>query len=258
MDYSPPFFSSLCSNLLLHDACALLRSKARGICAELLHQAQEPAIHPPVLTGFLSSSRSSSSTPSCARIPLELTRRWTSKAAQLYRKRVALIARHSDSPNSRWRRPRSNWLARAASKPSGDPRMQRRRMHVGYYLIDKGFPASPPAWASIHPGLARARMGSRQRRRFLHRRRSRSSPSSFLRSRSSRSCLDSTASLRLVFAFLLLLPPAMQIAVDLVNHCVTPSLIPSRFPSWISARGSLTSAPPGCRALAAAERNTGA
>ncbi len=57
-----------------------------------------------------------------------------------YRKRVAFIAAHSDCTESQVA-PAVLELAREGLvKPKDDRRMQLRSVHVGYYLIDKGFP----------------------------------------------------------------------------------------------------------------------
>ncbi len=60
---------------------------------------------------------------------------------EFYRKRVAFIAHHSDcNPNPRLRRLPSTLPAKAGLAPAEDRRIQLRHVHVGYYLIDKGFP----------------------------------------------------------------------------------------------------------------------
>ena len=59
---------------------------------------------------------------------------------ELYRKRVARYARHSEFSEGQVAAATLE-LAREAEKlPSTNPRVHQRRSHVGYYLIDKGFP----------------------------------------------------------------------------------------------------------------------
>src|ERR1019366_7113616 len=54
--------------------------------------------------------------------------------------RVALIARHSDCTESQIALAVLDLAREAVPLPSDDPRIHRRRIHVGYYLIDKGLP----------------------------------------------------------------------------------------------------------------------
>jgi hypothetical protein len=75
------------------------------------------------------------------------------ESREAYRKRVAIIARHSDYSES-WVALTALELAReAVHQPSSDPRIHRRRMHVGYYLLDKGLPQLA-ARVGFHPPLA--------------------------------------------------------------------------------------------------------
>ena len=85
------------------------------------------------------------------------------ESRELYRERIA----SSRAPlrlhrNRRWRRRRSNWRARPRALQPADPRMQLRRIHVGYYLVDKGFPQLAHR-VGFHPpfSFARARLRSR-------------------------------------------------------------------------------------------------
>lgn len=76
---------------------------------------------------------------------------------ELYRKRVALIARYSDCAESQVAQAALDLALEASEKqshedPSNDPRMQQRRIHVGYYLLDKGF-AQLAAHTGFHPPL---------------------------------------------------------------------------------------------------------
>ncbi len=59
---------------------------------------------------------------------------------EAYRRRVARYARHSDFSETQVAAATLE-LSRAAGRiPSTNPRLHQRRCHVGYYLIDKGFP----------------------------------------------------------------------------------------------------------------------
>ena len=77
---------------------------------------------------------------------------------EMYRKRVAFVARHSDYTESQVAQAALDLAREGAEHPSDDPRMQRRRIHVGYYLIDRGF-SQLAARVEFHPRLVdRARM----------------------------------------------------------------------------------------------------
>src|ERR1022692_367560 len=55
------------------------------------------------------------------------------------RKRVATIARRSDCTETQVAQTALDLARQASEHPSDDPRMQRRLVHVGYYIVDKGF-----------------------------------------------------------------------------------------------------------------------
>ena len=63
---------------------------------------------------------------------------------EMYRKRVAEVARYSDCTELQVAGIALE-LARAAQKQSiADPRLYLRRSHIGYYLVDRGFPQLAP------------------------------------------------------------------------------------------------------------------
>jgi len=61
------------------------------------------------------------------------------ESRDIYRRRVALIARRSDCTESQVAQTALELARHGGEHASGDARMQRRMVHVGYYLIDKGF-----------------------------------------------------------------------------------------------------------------------
>jgi cyclic beta-1,2-glucan synthetase len=62
------------------------------------------------------------------------------RSREHYRQRIAFIARHSDCPESQVAK-EALLLARQGSREnSPDSRIRLRRMHVGYYILDRGFP----------------------------------------------------------------------------------------------------------------------
>ncbi len=91
----------------------------------------------------------------------------------LYRQRVAFLARRSDCSEVAVAQAALELARLASQRTSADPRMQVRRAHVGYYLIDKGFP-SLASRINFHPSPGgRVRQSIRRTcRGYLHRRHS--------------------------------------------------------------------------------------
>jgi cyclic beta-1,2-glucan synthetase len=148
------------------------------------------------------------------------------ESRQTYRKRIAYIARRSDSTEVEVAQATLDLARQSSENPPGDPRLQQRQKHIGYYLVDKGFQRL--AWRTgFHASLAwRVR--------------------AFVRGSAEDFYIGGVLVLSFVFlalalfpvlpqfarfipllvAFLLLLPSAMQIAVELVNHAVTSLFVP--------------------------------
>jgi len=61
------------------------------------------------------------------------------ESREQYRKRVALIARYSDCTEAQVAQAVVNLAREGERRPADNPRIQRRRIHVGYYLLDRGF-----------------------------------------------------------------------------------------------------------------------
>ncbi len=59
---------------------------------------------------------------------------------EFYRKRVAMIARRSDCTEAQVAQTALDLAREGGQHPLGNPRMQGRMVHVGHYLIGKGFP----------------------------------------------------------------------------------------------------------------------
>lgn len=157
---------------------------------------------------------------------------------QLYRKRIALVARRSDCTEMQVAQVALQ-LSRdsAASSSPGDPRLQRRRIHVGYYLIDKGFPLLAQR-VGFHPAL-----GFRARA-FVHTH----ADDFFLGGIQVLTLLVIAAALfpvvpviahfdLLVLTILLLLLPATQVAVDVVNNAITSFFDPEPLPKLDFSKG---------------------
>ena len=116
--------------------------------------------------------------------------------------------------------------------------MQLRRQHIGYYIIDKGFPQLSNRIGFHPPMLDRMR-------RFINEH----GEDFYITGIQSVSILliaavlfpilpHSSGFVGLIFAFLLLLVPAMQDAVDLVNNSVSTLYDPQPLPKLDFQRGN--------------------
>jgi hypothetical protein len=84
--------------------------------------------------------------------PAEAYEKMDFESRESYRKRVAFIARHSNLTESEVAMVALELAKKAIHLPSDDPRIYRRRIHIGYYLIDDGLPQLA-ARAGFHPPL---------------------------------------------------------------------------------------------------------
>jgi cyclic beta-1,2-glucan synthetase len=157
---------------------------------------------------------------------------------QLYRKRIALVARRSDCTEMQVAQAALQLSKDSAAQPfSGDPRLHRRRIHVGFYLIDKGFPLLAQR-VGYHPTLAF------RTRAFVQAH----AADFFLGGIQVLTLLAIAAALfpivpvishigLLVLTVLLLLLPAAQVAVDVVNNAITTFFDPEPLPKLDFSRG---------------------
>jgi cyclic beta-1,2-glucan synthetase len=159
------------------------------------------------------------------------------ESRQLYRKRIAFIARHSDCTESEVAQAALDLARDGTERSFSDPRMQRRRNHVGYYLIDTGF-ARLAALVGFHPPLAwRAGQFARNHAEdcylggiLLF--------SLLILSLALFPALPQFASIvPLVIAVLAILPSAMQNAVDLVNQIISALMEPEPLPKLDFSKG---------------------
>jgi len=158
------------------------------------------------------------------------------ESRELYRRRVALIARHSDCSERQVAQFCLELARNGAHHATDDPRMELRRIHVGYYLIDKGLPELAER-TGFHPPLSERARG-------------------FIRSHADDFYITGIQLVTVVFiAFLILLPlphftlldcviaalvlilPAMQCAVDLFNNSVTAMFEPNPLPKLDFSNG---------------------
>ncbi len=154
-----------------------------------------------------------------------------------YRKRIASAARRSDCTECQVAQAALELAKKGGESAASDPRMQRRREHVGYYLIDEGF-SQLAARIGLHPSLTwRVR--------------------TFVRTHAEELFLTSIQILTLLFIAAALFPvlghvrgftgiaaiiilafiPAMQDAVDLVNSTITAIFEPEALPKLDFSNG---------------------
>jgi cyclic beta-1,2-glucan synthetase len=142
------------------------------------------------------------------------------ESREYYRKRIAFIARHSDASESGVAQAAFELAQNAAAHPVENPRVQRRRMHVGYYIVGKGFPELAPRCVYHAPLVERVRAYVRRNADYFY--------------------ITAIQVLTIFFIAALLLPPlprytfldclmiavllvlpASQSVVDLVNNAIT-------------------------------------
>jgi len=147
----------------------------------------------------------------------------------LYRRRVALVASYSDCSELQVAQIALDLAQQGAFNPSDDPRIQRRRIHVGYYLMDKGFsrlaartnfhrPLIESARAVVHDYADDFYIGGIQVTTIA-----------FMAALIAL-LLSSLSLFDCLIATLMLLLPVMQCAVDLVNNSVTTLFDPEPLP----------------------------
>ena len=154
-----------------------------------------------------------------------------------YRRRIAYVARYSESTEGEVAS-RALELAEAVQlSPSTDSRMDQRRRHIGYYLVDDGFPQLA-ARVGFHPPWAE---------RF--RTALRSYPDEFYLGGIQVATIllialivfplvpDYSIFGGLTIAFLLLLLPAAQCAVNLMNSIATETLTAEALPKLDYSEG---------------------
>jgi cyclic beta-1,2-glucan synthetase len=149
---------------------------------------------------------------------------------EFYRKRVAMIARRSDCTEAQVAQTSLDLAHEAAQLSLNNPRLQRRMVHVGHYLIGKGFPQLASR-VGFHPPV------SWRLRQFVLDR----AEDFYITGIQLLSVLFIAVALfpvlpsissfsSLTLALCVLLLPAMQIAVELVNNLITSFFDPSHLP----------------------------
>lgn len=158
------------------------------------------------------------------------------ESREFYRKQIAFIARHSDSTEGEVAQAAYDLAAKAAQNPVENPRVQRRRAHVGYYIVDKGLAQLAPHCDYHAPFIERARAFIRRNADY------------FYITAIQLLTIFSVAALMLfpvprytfldcLLIALLLVLPASQCAVDLVNNTITAILDPHPLPKLDFRKG---------------------
>ncbi|HEY1803919.1 MAG TPA: glucoamylase family protein [Terracidiphilus sp.] len=148
---------------------------------------------------------------------------------ELYRKHIAAVARHSDCTELQVAQAALDLARESEHSPAEDPRVQLRRVHVGHYLIGKGFPMLAQRTGYHAPPLERTR--------------------AFIRFHADDFYISGIQVLTVLFiaglilvplanislmdcliAVLMLILPVMQCAVDLANNSVTALFDPDSMP----------------------------
>jgi hypothetical protein len=151
------------------------------------------------------------------------------ESRESYRKSVAFIARYSDHSESKIALTALELAREAVDLPSDDPRIHRRRIHVGYYLMDKGFPQLAVRVGFHPPLIDRVRMLIRSQAddfyivniEII---------TIFIVAALVSPQLSGYSLKALAIVSVLMLLPAMQDAVELVNNAVTAIFGPRPLP----------------------------
>ena len=152
------------------------------------------------------------------------------ESRDFYRRRVAFIARYSDCSETEIAEFALNLALGSAQNGNGDSRLHQRRIHVGYYLIDKGFPKLAHS-VGFHPPFAeRMRTSIRAHADELY-----ITGIQVLTALIMAAVLfpvlpraSSFSALAVALIFLLL--PASQVTVELINDLVTTIFEPEPLP----------------------------
>ena len=159
------------------------------------------------------------------------------ESRELYRKRIALVARRSDCSESEVAQTALELAREGNEAKSSDPRIHLRRAHVGYYLIGNGFPqlASRIDFHSCFAWRARAFVRANGEEFFLSG--IQLSTLLFIAAALFPALPAVSGLVGLAWIVLFLLLPATQAAVDLVNNAITAFFDPEPLPKLDFSEG---------------------
>ena len=166
---------------------------------------------------------------------------------EFYRKRVAMIACRSDCTEAQVAQTALDLAREGGQHPLGNPRMQGRMVHVGHYLIGKGFPQLAFR-VGFHPPVSwRLRQVVLNRAEDFYITGIQLCTVFFIAAALFPALPRISSFSSLAFALCVLLFPAMQIAVEFVNNVITSFFDPSHLPKLDFSLGI----PPDCTTLVA-------
>ncbi|HEX8711830.1 MAG TPA: glucoamylase family protein [Terracidiphilus sp.] len=159
------------------------------------------------------------------------------ESREFYRKRIAFLARRSNCTEPQVAQAALALARETATRRESDNRLQQRKLHVGYYIVDKGFPLLAHR-VGFHPPV------SWRMRQFVLAR----AEDFYINSVLILTILVIAACIFPVLpavsrfvgifaAILFLLTPGGQVAVDLVNKWVTSFLDPNPLPKLDFSKG---------------------
>ncbi len=156
---------------------------------------------------------------------------------ELYRKRIVYAARRSNCTEPQVAQAALELARQSGKDPESDERIRRRKLHVGYYIIDKGFPLLALR-VGFHPPVSwriRQYVVARGEDFYIN------SVLLFTLLVIAACIFPVLPSVSRFFglaaAVLFLLAPATQVAVDLVNKWVTSFLDPTPLPKLDFSKG---------------------
>lgn len=156
---------------------------------------------------------------------------------EVYRRRVAIIARHSDCVETKVAEQVLELAQEGSRLPYTDERKHKRCSHVGYYLVDKGI-AKLGRRVGFHPPVAdRIRGFIRANADDFYITGIELITIAFIAATLFPLLPNHSLSLRMGIAFLLLVMPAMQCAVELVNNSVSAIFDPEPLPKLDFSEG---------------------
>jgi cyclic beta-1,2-glucan synthetase len=159
------------------------------------------------------------------------------ESREMYRNRVAAVARKSDCTETQVAQHTLDLAREASTQSFTDPRILQRRSHVGYYLVDKGF-SQLAARVNFHPRVSdRIRATIRDNADDFYITGIELITIFFIAAALFPLLPNYPVFGRLAITFLLMLLPAMQCAVDLVNNSVTSIFDPQPLPKMDFSKG---------------------
>ncbi len=156
---------------------------------------------------------------------------------ELYRKRLAFVARYSNCSEPEVAKIALELAREASTRTGEDPRMHARRTHIGYYLVDKGFPELAQRIDFHPPLLDRTRRTIANQAEDLYITGIQLLSIFFIAAILFPVLPHSSGFIGLIIAFLLLIVPATQDAVDLINNAVSTIFDPEPLPKMDFSNG---------------------